>query len=355
MRRARPWGDGLAAAGAAAGLLALAACLASSCGEGPGGLGKEWKYDVEKYRNVDPKLIGYEEKAPIETGFEDVAGLATGPGFAPARPAAAAPPRDRIYVAGDRAVRVFDPAGTRQAEVALQDRPRAIAVAPNGTAYVAVRRTAGQNAVEHVEVIGPDGRPAGAWPDLGPRSRITGIAAADECVFLADAGDRVVLHCDPSGRVLKRIGETGGDGEGGEGFKVPSPYFDLAVGPGKVLWIVNPGRRRVEAWSFEGCAGFWWGRASPAIEDFSGCCNPAHLAIGPDGTFVTAEKGLVRVKTYTAEGRFRSVVAPPAAFAKESGPPDVAMDSAGRVLVLDPGARTVRVFAPRAAAAGKEP
>jgi DNA-binding beta-propeller fold protein YncE len=240
-------------------------------------------------------------------------------------------------------------------EVALEGRPRAIAVGPDGTAYVAVRRSGEGGAADHVAVIGPDGRVAARWPDLGPRSLITGIAATDGHVFLANAGERVVLDCDPSGRVLRRIGETGGEGEGGEGFKVPSPYFDLAVGPGKVLWIVNPGRRRVEAWSFEGCAGFWWGRASPAIEDFSGCCNPAHLAIGPDGTFVTAEKGLVRVKTYTAEGRFRSVVAPPAAFAKESGPPDVAMDSAGRVLVLDPGARTVRVFAPRAAAAGKEP
>jgi len=34
-----------------------------------------------------------------------------------------------------------------------------------------------------------------------------------------------------------------------------------------------------------------WGKRS-GIADFFGCCNPAHLALLPDGRFVTSGKGI---------------------------------------------------------------
>ena len=37
------------------------------------------------------------------------------------------------------------------------------------------------------------------------------------------------------------------------------------------------------------------------MADFFGCCNPAQLAVLPDGRFVTAEKGIPRVKIYSRE------------------------------------------------------
>jgi hypothetical protein len=81
-----------------------------------------------------------------------------------------------------------------------------------------------------------------------------------------------------------------------------------------------------------------------------------HIALFPDGRFVTAEKGIPRVKVYSADGTFESVVvgpetlAPTATAAEETRPEhkllavDVAVDGSGRIWVLDPGARQLRVF-----------
>ena len=87
-----------------------------------------------------------------------------------------------------------------------------------------------------------------------------------------------------------------------------------------------------------------WGTPSYALEGFSGCCNPAHLAVLPDGRFVTSEKGLARVKVYDDQGRFETAVVAPDQLDTEAGPCDVAVDGTGRILVLDPGRGVVRIF-----------
>ena len=94
-----------------------------------------------------------------------------------------------------------------------------------------------------------------------------------------------------------------------------------------------------------------------AIDGFCGCCNPANFDMLPDGRFVTCEKGLPRIKVYSPEGDFESVVAGPEAFSKNAkscslnglsncrtGGMDVAVDSKGRVIVMDPVERVVRIF-----------
>ena len=77
----------------------------------------------------------------------------------------------------------------------------------------------------------------------------------------------------------------------------------------------------------------------------------------PDGKFVTCEKGLPRIKVYNADGSFDSVVAGPKSFVENarscalggmadcrSGGMDIAVDSKGRVIVMDPVGKTVRIF-----------
>jgi hypothetical protein len=114
-----------------------------------------------------------------------------------------------------------------------------------------------------------------------------------------------------------------------------------------MLWLTNPGRRRVENHTYDGMYRFAWGKASMRIEGFCGCCNPTHLAIDADGRFFTSEKGLPRVKRYDPQGDFECVVAPPKAFADGTTGLDLAVDRAGRVLVLDPHRRAVRIFEPK--------
>ena len=64
-----------------------------------------------------------------------------------------------------------------------------------------------------------------------------------------------------------------------------------------LLRVVNPGRHRIEAYTFDGDLEFSWGKVSVGIEGFCGCCNPVNFAILSDGSFITCEKGLTRVAT----------------------------------------------------------
>ena len=81
-----------------------------------------------------------------------------------------------------------------------------------------------------------------------------------------------------------------------------------------------------------------------SIEGFSGCCNPVHVASLPDGSFVTSEKGLLRIKIHNQIGEFVTVVAMPDQFDKDTGDVDIAVNSKGQILVLDPKRKQVRIF-----------
>ena len=252
-------------------------------------------------------------------------------------------------MAGDKAVHVFDADGTET----IGNRPGRPADVPGR------RRRAGfyVGVGTHVEVHGPDGKRIARWDDLGDRAVLTSIAADEDDVFVADAGDKIVLRYDTSGKLLGRIG--GRDAEKGiPGFVIPSPYFDLAVAPDGLLRVVNPGNHRIETFTPEGHyeTPLAWGKPGLAIEGFCGCCNPVNIAILADGRIVTAEKGIPRVKVYSGDGRFECVVAGPEQLAPTDSiteetrdeykllAVDLAVDSRQRVLVLDPAAHSVRIF-----------
>jgi len=299
------------------------------------GLGEAFTYDLNDLRKTDPALIQYEEVGKIKTGFQDVFGVAVGP-------------NEQIYVVGDKAVRVFNGNGSLLSEIKLTDSPRCLAVTDDGTIYIGMR--------DYVEIYDPKGVRKANWEKLGENTVLTSIAVSGNDVFLADAGNRVVLRYDTSGKLVNRIGEKDED-KNIPGFVVPSPYFDLAIAPDGLLRVVNPGRHQIEAYTFDGYLELSWGKTSTSIDGFSGCCNPVNFAILKDGGFVTCEKGLPRVKIYDADGAFVGVVAgselfaehgkacPPDGFLScQTGGLDIAVDSRARILVLDPDEKTVRIF-----------
>ena len=317
-------------------------------GSGGSGLAERYDYDIEAYEKIDPALIAYQQTGEIATGMQDVRAVAVGLD-------------DRIYVAGDEAIQGFDRSGEPTAEIRLDGEPTCLAVGGPGHAfpgriYVGADRT--------VNVLDPDGKPVDAWQIPGEEVLPTSIAPAKDDLFVADFANRVVLRYDTLGELVGRIGQRDQDG-GTVGFILPSPFFDVAVAADgtaaeALVWVVNPGLRRLEAYTFDGDLELFWGESGTGVEGFFGCCNPAHLAILPDGSFVTAEKGLLRVKVYTPDGQFDCVVAGPEQLDTPAGPRasppaesrfdhelkavDVAVDSQGRILILDRARRTVRVF-----------
>lgn len=133
------------------------------------------------------------------------------------------------------------------------------------------------------------------------------------------------------------------------------------MGADGLLRVNNAGRHRVECYTRDGDLEQSWGRPGVAIDSFCGCCNPISLALQSDGRCLTAEKGLPRVKVYTAAGTLESVVAGPESFAAVASSTrdqtvaetthdglDVAVDADGRVAVLDLVGATLQIFRAKA-------
>jgi len=301
-----------------------------------GGLSKEFKYQVDELARIDPNLIIYEESAePIKTGFAKTHSISVDS-------------KDSVYVAGDKAIRIFAQSGDRLGEIKLDDMPRCLTVTKDGTIYIGMK--------EQVEVYDAQGQRQANWDSLGSDAILTSIVASDDNIFVADAGNRIVICYDIEGNIINKIGKRD-TFRNIPGFVIPSPYFDLALPKDGLLRVVNPGRLRIEAYTLDGDIEFWWGSPSAAIEGFCGCCNPVNIAVLPNGSFVTCEKGLVRIKIYNSGGSFVGVVAGPEQFGAggtskicmlpeecQTSGFDVAVDSEGRVFVLDTVDNIVKVF-----------
>ena len=310
-----------------------------SSGDEGSGLSGNFDLVLDKLTHVDPQLIHYRQTAELPVKLRDLRAIAAGPD-------------DAIYVGGDKRVVVLHPDGRPVREIELEAEPTCLAVGGEGHAQAGRLYVGGANGVA---TFSPDGAASGRWAGPGERAVLTSIALAEEDVFIADAGNRVVWRYDVAGQLLGKIGEPD-EARGLRGFVIPSPYFDAAVTHDQLLRVVNPGARRIEAYTFDGDPMGQWGQAGPGIEGFFGCCNPAQLCLVAGDRFVTVEKGLPRVKVYDINGKFESVVAGPEQLAPTPTVTaetrsehqlqvfDVAADSRGRILVLDPHRRSVRVF-----------
>jgi hypothetical protein len=151
--------------------------------------------------------------------------------------------------------------------------------------------------VEMILIIGTDGRLKDEWGPFEDKSYITSVASNHDRVAYADAGNKMVVILDKQGRVQKIIGQNDGQ------FVLPSPYFDVALDATGNLYVANTGHRRIETRSAEGKLISTFGEPGMAPGAFCGCCNPAHFIVTPNG-FVTAEKGINRIKILGKDGGF---------------------------------------------------
>ncbi len=264
---------------------------------------------------IDPALIAYREIREIPTGLRASRGIAL-------------TPVGQLCVVGDRQYRLFDGAGARLADVSLPDSPQCVAVTESGMIVIGYRNRVETRVYTHPE------RPE-YWPMVNGKPYLTAVAVTKSSIWIADAGNRRV-YCFKAGKLLRRIGN---------GLEAPSPHLDVAVGRDGLVWMANPGRHRLEGYAPDGTLQRQWGTASTAVEGFTGCCNPVDFALLPDGRFVTAEKGTPRVKIYRRDGVFECVVASSGSFDAPDAIADLAVDTKGRVYVLDRRRNTVRVFA----------
>lgn len=271
---------------------------------------------------IPPELIGYQEIDQIETDLEKVSAIAV--------------QGANLYLAGDREIRIYRSAGSEFTRIELAQPATAMAVSPAGQIYAGF--------YNHVQVFSPAGKLVGTWELIPGEAHITSIAAGEKDILVADAGNRIVWRYQLNGKIAGRIGERNVDA-GQLGFVIPGPFFDIALADEDVLWAVNPGMLALQNYSLDGKMRSSWQKISVDVDGFCGCCNPTHLALLPDGAFVTAEKGIPRVKVHEPGGDLRTVVAGPKQFAEGVVIADLAVDAQQHILVLDPAAKAVRIFA----------
>jgi hypothetical protein len=283
---------------------------------------------------IDPEMILYEETIkPVSTGFAESRNITIDKSGAPC-------------VSGDQAIRVFDSLGRKRETIELTFSPFCL-TCTDEQFYIGTR--------DRIIITDKKGEVLSTWPSLGDNAWLTSMVLADDHIYIADAGQRVVWCYDLEGHFVRRIGDK--DLERNiPGFVIPGPYFDLAMAPDGLLRIANPGRHQVEAYTIKGDREFAWGRFGNRLEDFTACCNPVSIAILEDGSIITCEKGVARVKVYDTFGRLQGFVAEPKQLANV--PPsvgvkqervqrfgfDVAADEVGHVYILDRARNVLRIF-----------
>ena len=285
-----------------------------------------FEYDIEIFKKDGTEYLAYEE----------VTSFVLNKIVAPH--AITCSSSDVLYVGGENTVSVFDLSGKLLDIWSINGQAYSMAIDESDQLYIGTG--------SEVEVLDSNGSKRAAWTSFGENAILTSIAVSEKDVYVADAGQLVVWRLDKSGNILGRIGEKNVEKEI-DGFIIPSAYFDVAIDPDGYLWAVNTGRHQFENYYSNGDLRSTWDRTSMQIDGFSGCCNPSHIAILPSGSFVTAEKGIPRIKIHNQLGDFTSLVASADQFDKGTVGLDLAVDSSDRIVVLDPKRKQIRIFKKR--------
>ena len=241
--------------------------------------------------------------------------------------AVAVSPSGKIYLGGESFVSCYS--GDLKREWSLETPQPVTALSCSGDSIFA-------SSVNVIMVIGVDGRLENEWGPFEDKSYITSVASNKAQVAYADAGNKMVVILDKHGSVQRIIGQNDGQ------FIVPSPYFDVVLDSENNIYIANTGHRRIETRTLDGRLLTFFGEPGMAPEAFCGCCNPAHFIIIPGG-FITAEKGINRIKVLDKEGNFVEFVSSKNKF-QPSVPLDLATAGGTRIYAANPADSRLYIF-----------
>jgi tripartite motif-containing protein 71 len=187
--------------------------------------------------------------------------------------------------------------------------PSDVAVAPDGTIYVVDSGTAfsvgtilGNHRIQRFSATGAFLGSWGSWgTNNGQFNRPSGVAVApDGTVYVADSGNYRIQRFSATGAFL---GSWGSWGTNNGQFKSPS---GVAVAPDGTVYVADSGNYRIQRFSATGAFLGTWGSSGSADGRFS---NPSDVAVAPDGTVYVADSyvadsGNYRIQRFNASGTF---------------------------------------------------
>lgn len=234
-----------------------------------------------------------------------------------------------FLLVGDVALFFLDGAGGLSKTVELSDEPKCVAEGPDGEIAVGIGG--------RVEIFDASGAFIKKTRSFNEKSALGSVAFWNGAWFAADYGNRTVLRYDADGAPSIWLPEDAD-------IIIRSPYFDITPSASGGLWVVNPGRHRLDDYDKDAKVESFWGGAGMSETKFCGCCNPIHIAVTEKGDVLTAEKGLPRVKLYRPDGLFAATVAGSGDFDEGTVGLVPAAGPCGAVFVLDPERRQIRRF-----------
>ena len=241
---------------------------------------------------------------------------------------------NNIFVSSDKKILCFDANGNSVSEIKCDYLATALAF--SGDNLIAAF-------TNEISIFDAAGKQLINLKLKNKKSYITSLATIDGIIYAADAQAAKVYCFSEDGKLLKTIGQSA-DKKELTFFVLPSFYFDVAFGKDKSIWIANTGRHKLVQLDNDDHIISSWGETSSAVEGFCGCCNPSNFALMHDGSFITSEKGLVRVKKYNKNGDFECVIAGPEKFKEDAKGLDIAIDSNDKIYVLEPEAMKIHIF-----------
>ena len=280
-----------------------------------------YAYDLGDIKNIDTNLVKFNEKKRIAVAFPEPKAIDYHHGL--------------LGIGYKNHLQVIDTLGHEVFNKTIAGPVTAISFTPEGNILLGLQT--------YIEKYSANGDLLETWPIIDSSAYITSIAVHGDMVFVADAGDPSVIQYTRDGEFLHAF-----DGRNRKdrsyGFVIPSAYFDVDFDSEGRLWVANTGVQEIENYDYNGALVKAWGESSHEISGFLGCCNPSHFTILSDNSFVTCEKGLVRIKVYLPSGELESVVAGPDDFDENSEPADLASDELNNVYALDITRMMIRKF-----------
>ncbi|HBE01864.1 MAG: hypothetical protein A2096_08150 [Spirochaetes bacterium GWF1_41_5] len=273
-----------------------------------------WKYDVSAFTNINSELLTYQEEQnhTMPAGAELICA------------------DELIYITAGNILYTFTPDMKKKSEIYFTEKITAISYAAPDlylafSSYILTSNT----------VLGTTRH----FSTGSKYSDIISIAASAGEYYLADYGESQIWRFSENEKLLSVIGKNDG-----LKFILPSRYFACTSDQRGNFYFVNPGRRIIFHYK-NGEKISSWGTSGFNIEAFTGCCNPSRMIFHGNELY-TVEKGLLRIKKYSSDGKLLALVAGQNDFLPETVP-DLAVDKKSRVIVLDHKKKQVRFFSER--------
>jgi DNA-binding beta-propeller fold protein YncE len=275
-------------------------------------------YDLEKYKAIDSTLIHYHELNPISHPLAQATGIA----FCP---------NGNMVVCGGNQWAIYNIVNG-QWQVFNTIEGAVCLCSANNLVYVASHTK--------IAIYNFGGQAIKTLLLTDSLPHITSIAHSGTHLFVADAANKKVVVFDTTFAVTTEL----------KPFIIPSMCFDLAIDPANELWVANPGKHSLQNYTNGLRLITAWGNPGIGPDGFAGCCNPAQFAMLADGSFVTYEKGLNRIKILNRGGFFQHFVA--GAKQLELNPAidaynmvsDIAVSHIGQIVIVDKANALIRVF-----------